>query len=63
MTSPDLWCDTCQSWRYTAPCGRDDCPHEETAREAIAALDPNEPDHERIDVRDWLKEARRILGR
>ena len=31
--------------------------------EAIAALDPNEPDHERIDVRDWLREARRILGR
>jgi len=23
---PETWCDTCTSWRYTTPCGRDDCP-------------------------------------
>jgi hypothetical protein len=23
---PPWWCDTCQSWRYTQPCGRDQCP-------------------------------------
>jgi hypothetical protein len=20
------WCETCTSWRYTMPCGRDECP-------------------------------------
>jgi len=20
------WCETCQSWRHTQPCGRDECP-------------------------------------
>lgn len=24
--APDKWCDVCESWRYTQPCGRDDCP-------------------------------------
>jgi hypothetical protein len=23
---PTIWCWTCHSWRYTRPCGRDDCP-------------------------------------
>jgi hypothetical protein len=24
--NPDIWCDVCNSWRYTQPCGRDECP-------------------------------------
>jgi hypothetical protein len=23
---PPWWCATCDSWRHTMPCGRDDCP-------------------------------------
>lgn len=23
---PSMYCQTCQSWRHTQPCGRDDCP-------------------------------------
>lgn len=23
---PPWWCQTCESWRHTQPCGRDECP-------------------------------------
>jgi hypothetical protein len=25
-TGPPWWCETCESWRHSMPCGRDECP-------------------------------------
>jgi hypothetical protein len=25
-TGAPKWCETCQSWRHSQPCGRDECP-------------------------------------
>lgn len=26
----DRYCERCQGWRYTLPCGREDCPSKES---------------------------------
>lgn len=34
------WCETCDSWRFTAPCGRDECPRPSDAPQSSAGETP-----------------------
>jgi hypothetical protein len=34
-TQKPWWCATCESWRFTQPCGRDECPQPEADRDSL----------------------------
>lgn len=56
---PPWWCETCQSWRYTQPCGRDDCPK---PSDPTAQSSPPSGEPPRCAVCGWPLTTEAALG-